>query len=147
MSYKRLVPPASQTSPDTVWIQIKPRLRSVLLGFQQTCRSLSWWNVPPRPRWPTRSSGSLCSSRATQGTRWLPPARWNGLRRVLRETDTVVLFHVYVRRMSIYKTTVLCSITGSENHHHCSSYHCIDFWTRLKASSEMKEPDSSEKKI
>lgn len=82
-----------------------PLCVAILRAIQQTCQSLSWWSVPPRPRWPTHSSGNLCSSRATPGTEWLPPERWNGLCRVLRETLYVHASRMFIRTLRFNKET------------------------------------------
>lgn len=50
----------------------------------QTCQNWSWWSFLVQPRWPTRSSGSLCSSLATPGTEWHQTARSSGPHKELR---------------------------------------------------------------
>lgn len=84
-----------------------PLCVAILRAIQQTCQSLSWWSVPPRPRWPTHSSGNLCSSRATPGTEWLPPEQWNGLRRALWETFYVHASRMFIRTLLFSKKTLL----------------------------------------
>lgn len=50
----------------------------------QTCQNWSWWSFLVQPRWPTRSSGSLCSSLATPGTEGHQTAPSSGPHKELR---------------------------------------------------------------
>lgn len=50
----------------------------------QTCQNWSWWSCLVQPQWPTRSSGSPCSSQATPGTEWHQMALSSGPHKELR---------------------------------------------------------------
>lgn len=52
-----------------------------------TCQNWSWWSFLVQPRWPTHSSESLYSSRATPGTEWHQTAPSSGPHKELRGRD------------------------------------------------------------
>lgn len=65
-------------------IIFSPPQLSCCRTVMQTCQNWSWWSFLVQPRWPTRSSGSLCSSLATPGTEGHQTAPSSGPHKELR---------------------------------------------------------------